>query len=178
MIAVLDHNLLDYPEKTQVEFNALLDAIDKPKSTSEVYENLQDQKSALVHINQESILTAKTIVSPLHWFIISLLGAVLSFLLLTIRDEHIASSIISSILILGVFETLGLIHVIDSNLFLAQKLAFKYPQQIFQTIGLLNYYPETVIKKGWAKNLPAKYRVGIYKNYPASFEKQIKVVGK
>jgi hypothetical protein len=178
VIAVLDFDLLDYPEKTRPEFNRLLDAIDavKHEGQSELFAEMQEQKSTLILINQESYLTAKKIVSPLHWFIIGLLATTLSFLLLTIRDGSLITHIITNILILGVFETLGLIESIDSNLLLAEKLAFTSQQQIFRTLGLLDYYPETAIKNGWVKNPPEKYRIGIYKNYPASREKEIRVI--
>ncbi|HEY4509240.1 MAG TPA: hypothetical protein VJC13_03125 [Candidatus Paceibacterota bacterium] len=62
-------------------------------------------------------------------------------------------------------------------MFLSNQLSFDDPQQVFQGIGRPYYYPESALKKGYAKPKSKTYRIGVYKNYPKSFEKEIKLVG-
>lgn len=180
MIAVLDYDLLNYTENTKKEFNALLDAVDsvkaRRKDSETLLQPLHDVKNDLIKVNTELSLTTKTVVTPLHWCIIIGFALLTSLLILDLRTESWVSIIISGFLVIGVFEVLELLYVIDSNMFLADKIAYQSPQGIFQSIGQLNYYPETAIKNRWVKNIPSKYRIGIYKNYPRSFEKKIRVV--
>src|SRR3989344_819020 len=179
MIAILDYDLLDYPQKTKREFDMFIDAIDSitPSNNPQasIYQNLHDQKANLLAINQESYLTAKKIVGPLHWFVISLLACLVAALLLILRDGTLVSSLVTGVLILGVFEILELIRIIDSNQFLATKIAFESPQEVFRSIGRLNYYPSFAVKNK-TRDLPPRYRLGVYKDYPHSLNKEIKII--
>ena len=82
-------------------------------------------------------------------------------------------SVIVGVILFAIYQVLILLADLDSNKYLARKLGFKTPQYVFRAIGRLPYYPESVL--GWLK--PTRpYRVGVYKNYPKSFEKTIRIV--
>lgn len=180
LISILDYNLLDYPDKTRKELFELIETIDSvnPENDSglQLFPNLHEQKAILITANQEGSLIYKTIMRPLHWFVVILLAVLMSIFIFGLRGASLSSSIITSILLVGIFEVLDLIRSIDTNQFLANILEFQSPQIIFKTIGRLNYYPEIAIKNRWIKLLPEKYRIGIYKNFPASFDKVIKKI--
>ena len=53
---------------------------------------------------------------------------------------------------------------------------FLTPQNVFTGIGRLPYFPQYVLEQNRVKNLPETYRIGIYKNYPQSREKEIRIV--
>jgi len=69
-----------------------------------------------------------------------------------------------------------LVYEIDSNIFLSKQLEYNDPQQVFEGIGRMNYYPKSAIDKGDAKPKTDTYRIGIYKDYPNSLEKEIKII--
>jgi len=77
----------------------------------------------------------------------------------------------------ALYQTLNLLYKIDSNEFLAERLAYEAPQKVFLAIGQTKYYPEHVINEKLKKSLEKEnYRVGIYKKLPETMEKDIKLV--
>ncbi len=180
MIAVLDFELLDYTEKTRKEFNQVLKIADGTEPTNEkglaLIPELHVRMDELLTNDQEIALTAKRIVTPRHWFIIILLAILLATSLLSFRTGSFLISLFVGIMFITIYHIMILIHEIDTNLFLSNQLSFDDPQQVFQGIGRHNYYPEYALKKGYAKPKTEVYRIGIYKNYPNSFEKEIKLV--
>ena len=177
VVAILDFDLLGYAEKTKKEFYEMIDAIDSLKADTNSGESylstLHSEKNKLLQVNGEMILTTKTVVTPLHWFIIIVFAVLTAVLVLELRSENWISIFISGFLVIGILEVLELIYVIDSNKFLADKIAYQAPQVIFQHLGRPNYYPETAIKDGTVKNPPPTYRLGKYLNYPDTLDKKI-----
>ncbi len=180
MIASLDFELLDYTDKTKKEFDQVIKIADGVEPTDEkgfaLISELHSRMDDMLTNDQEIALTAKRIVTPRHWFIIILLAVLLAVSLLSFRNDSLIISIFIGVMFVSVYHIMMLIHEIDSNLFLSNQLSFDDPQQVFSGIGRPNYYPEYAIKKGYAKPKTITYRVGIYKNYPSSREKEIKLV--
>lgn len=180
MIAALDFELLDYTDKTKKEFNQVIKIADETEPTNEkgfaLISELHARMDELLTNNQEIALTAKRIVTPRHWFIIILLAILLATSLLSFRTGSFLISLFVGVMFITIYHIMILIHEIDTNLFLSNQLSFDDPQQVFQGIGRPNYYPEYAIKKGYAKPRSEIYRIGIYKNYPNSFEKEIKLI--
>lgn len=180
MIASLDFELLDHTDKTKKEFNEVMDIANTIEPTNEkglaLYSELHSRMDDMLTNDQEISLTSKRIVSPRHWFIIILLATLLAISLLSFRNDSFLISLFVGIMFVTIFHIMLLIHEIDINLFLSQQLSYKDPQQVFHGIGRQDYYPESAIKKGYAKPGLGPYRIGVYKNYPHSFEKEIKLV--
>jgi ABC-type multidrug transport system fused ATPase/permease subunit len=180
MIAVLDYDLLHYVPKTEKEFGEILDVIHKLKPTGEkamaglayVYE----QEYSLIRARQEKMLAAQTIVGPRHWFILVTFSILIAVLALALRDGTVVSAVITAVLLYSTYQVLKLLYEIDSNEFLAKKVAYKNPQEVFIAIGHLPYYPAYAIERGYVREPKTDYRLGIYKNYPKSMEKVIKTV--
>ena len=166
MIAHLDYPFLGHIEGTTGEFSDLMDI-------SKRIGGLDSHRASLIKINQEALLMSQKSVTKLHWTIIITLALAMALLLLLKRDGTILVSIIVGVILFAIYQVLVLLADLDSNRYLARKLGFKTPQYVFRAIGKLSYYPESVLS--WLK--PARpYRVGIYKNYPKSFNKTIKVI--
>jgi hypothetical protein len=71
---------------------------------------------------------------------------------------------------------LFLLNDVDGNTFAEEKLAFEIYQDVFVRIGKLPYYPEFSVLKGRIKLPKGKIRLGKYKNFPASLEKNISII--
>ncbi len=164
MIASLDHDLLTYAANTTTELKEIMDAVDEvmPKNDRglSLFQNLHNRKNSLHTIVQETRLTAKTIVGFRHWLILILLAVLIGVLLLALRDGAFWTTAFISVLIYCTFQILNLIREIDTNLLLAQKLAFENPQVVFTEIGKEYYYPEYALKMGSVKPQVSRYRVG------------------
>ena len=180
MIASLDYEFLDYTNKTRKEFNQVMKVADTTEATDEkgfaLLSELHARMDDLLTNDQEITLTAKRIVTPRHWFIIILLAILLAVSLLSFRDGGVFMSLFVGIMFVTIYHILILIHEIDTNQFLSKQLSYEDPQQVFQGIGRAYYYPESAIKKGYVKPESDTYRIGVYKNYPKSFEKETKLV--
>jgi len=181
MIASLDYELLDFTSKTRKEFGEILKIADsvEPKDPAgfELFAELHSKMSDLFANNQASTLTAKRVITFEHWVIIILLAILIGISLLGFRDGTVILSAFIGIIYFTIFQILVLIHDLDTNLFLSKQLSYEDPQEVFYGIGRANYYPEYAIKKGYVKPKEEEYRIGVYKNYPESFEKEIKLVG-
>ncbi len=181
MIASLDYELLDYTDKTKKEFNRVLEVANSAEPQGEkglaLFSELHSRMDDLLTNDQEIALTSKRIVTPRHWFIIILLAILLGVSLLSFRTGSVVISLFIGVMFVTIYHIMVLIHEIDTNMFLSKQLSFEDPQQVFYGIGRPNYYPEYALKKGYAKPSSTTYRVGIYKNYPKSFEKkEIKLI--
>jgi len=180
--AALDFELFEYVQKTQDKFNDVLLCIDEvtpqdPKGF-ELFGNLHDNRNSLVRTRQEIAMVAKRIVTPLHWTVLIILAVLLVFLLLGLRDGFWIVSLITGILSLATYLVLVLLYEVDSNIFLEELLAYENSQQIFQAIGTPKYFPEQALLEKRIKAPKEDYRVGIYKDYPNSLEKEIKLIHK
>jgi hypothetical protein len=181
MIAALDYDLLDYAANTVSEFKALTNEIDNicitDKTNHVLIQNLQIAKGDLVSYRMASILATQKIVSQKHWIILIALSTLIAIMLLSLRNGGFLGSLLIGMTIFAIYETLLLLYEIDSNSFLADKIGYDIePQSVFRAIGAISYYPECALKIIDKKKLGSKYRVGVYTNYPASFEKKIRLI--
>jgi len=181
MIAALDYSLLDYFETTSAELDGFLVAIDKVKPVDQradsLLQNLQNLKSNIVAIRQEALVLAKRIVTAQHWFVLISLVSIMTVILLGLRTEDVFGSLLIGVIIIALYQTLNLLYKIDSNEFLADRLAYEAPQKVFLAIGKTKYYPETAIDNKKRKILGKEnYRIGIYKDFSKSMEKKIRLI--
>lgn len=180
--AALDFELTEYVYKTQKEFYDLLSTLDSISPQDEkglvLLENMHNGRDRLVRTRQEITLAARRIITWRHWIILILLAILLVVLLLSIRDGRWFFSLITGILSLATYFILTLLYEVDSNVFLEEQLAYENTQQIFQAIGTMKYIPHRAFQDKRVKEPKEDYRVGIFKDYPKSLEKEIKVIHK
>ncbi len=181
LIAVLDYELLDYAGKTNKELGEVLSSVDAIKSENPeglaALQVLQGLKFNLISTVREMELTAKKIVTPLHWSVLISLSAMLSVLLLGIRDGTTLYSLVTSILLTALVQILFIIQSVDSNDLLAENLGYETIQSEFEAMDKLPYYPEVAVNAiAKFKNSGKAYRVGFYLDAPKSFSKEIRVL--
>ena len=184
MIAILDFDLLGYTSSTMKEFNALSTAISKVQPSSDLgmalMQNLYNARSSLTSIRQESLVSFKKTVSMYHWFILISLAIVIAFILIGLREDLVSSCIIGLSLI-ALYQALNLLYKIDSCTFLAIRLGYENPQEVFLAIGRPKYYPEHAISRKKIKKVLENetiYRVGFYEDFPKTYNKKIRTFNK
>lgn len=180
MIAILDYDLLNYVDKTRKEFHTVMEALDEvtPQDSkgNALLSQLHSQKTRLFEIHQEIALAVQRVVSRNHWLILIFLSLIIAIFLLSLRNGDWVFSLIVGVILFAIYRTLMLLYEIDSNLLLAKELSYENPQQVFEEIGKLPYYPEQAFSDQRAKRPRGAYRVGLYKNYPSSLEKEIRTI--
>lgn len=179
MIASLDYDLLEFASRTEAEFTAVVDHVDRfrpePGISESLFSSMHGEKTKLFELHQEMLLAVQTVVGPRHWFVLITLGVLIGYLVMALRHDDILSGFIAGILMVSCFQVLKLLHDIDTNLFLAKRLAFQNPQQVFRGIGRLPYYPQYAIDRGNVASFPAAYRVGSHR--PGEKTHRIRTVG-
>lgn len=182
VIKTLDYKIGDYADYTQKDYDEIVKNIDKLKidkkslESSSLFSYMHEVKSNLLKVRQNVFQAARKVMYSTHWAILVLLALVIEFLLLSERDGGVFMSIIMGIVTVALYLALVLLYEVDSNIFLEEQLAYGDPQKVFEAIDKLPYYPEMAIKYHIIKNPGPKYRIGIYKNYPKSFEKTVKTI--
>lgn len=179
MIATLDYDLLYFAGATQNELDAIISLVDKitpdPGCSEALMQSIHGVKTELLHTQQGMMTASKIVVGPRHWFILIALAILIGILTLTFREGHLLSTVIVAVLMTALYQVLKLLHEIDTNLFLAQRLAFQNPQPVFTAIGRLPYFPQYAIDRKNVATLPTTYRVG--KHNSGSNKITIYVVG-
>lgn len=184
VINTLDYKLGEYIDYTQKDYDQIIKMVDEIKidqknpESSALFPYMHEVKANLFKVRGNIALSAKRVVHGIHWTILILLSLIIEFLLLSIRNGSFSISAITGIITIILYLTLILLYEIDNNVFLEKQLAFQNPQRLFQAIGELPYYPEIAIKKHLIKKPTGKYRIGIYKDYPKSFDKTIEIIEK
>lgn len=147
---------------------------DEPKS-SVVFENMME---CLVEIeknrNQSSVSTRERLTMG-HWLILLLLAAIIVFCMffldLSFPYGQILTVLLSTILVL----VLLIIRDLQNLRLGGCALSIESGQEVFECIGKLRYYPQSLIKDGTVdipKNVK-KYRMGLHK---AGEKPRIKIV--
>lgn len=179
MIASLDYDLLASAAGTEDDFTAVVDQVDRlrpePGISESLFSTMHGVKIKLFELHQEMLLAVQTVVGPRHWLVLITLAALIGSLALVLRKGDILSGLIAGILMASCYQVLKLLYDIDTNLFLAKRLAFQNPQQVFRGIGRLHYYPQYAIDRGNVAIFPPAYRVGIHP--PGSKTHRIRIVG-
>lgn len=164
VISTFDFNLENYIEKTNQEFQQVVNSIDeiglKDKMDSIIMQYLHQKKTDLFTIRQEISLVSKRIMTTKHWIVVILLSVITGTLSLMLRDGSIFANIIISFLIISIYFVLLLVHEIDSNSFLEHILAFENSQRVFLSIGKMRYYPKYAIQNKIIKSPKESYRTG------------------
>lgn len=176
----LHFEFTEYVKKTQKEFGELITSINEvipgDDKGLELYSSLHARKDDLVRIRQNVTLAADKIVTWQHWLLLTLLSALLVTLLLSLRDGTWFASLLISLISLAVYIVLYILYQVDNNIFLEEYLAYQNTQEVFRVLNLLPYYPADAIEQHRLQISAQDYRVGSFRNYPQSTERDIRVI--
>lgn len=167
LIATLDFDVLDFSGKVDAEFSEILKNVDAIRPHDDIgmgiLQHLHYGKINLISNDEEIEISAKSIVNPLHWFILTILAGLIIILLMSLSDGGLAYATMAAALNFTIFQVLFLLYKLDQNIFLARKLAFNFPQRVFSAIGCMPYFPEYATKFSHVtlpKDQP--YRIGSF----------------
>ncbi len=185
LMKAFDFQFSEYTDFTITEFDPIIESIDaiQPVSPTPVQEAvlpyLHELKSGLFKTRQIITLTAPRIVLGSHWFILGTLAAANVVLLFGLRNGSLILNVVLGLTSIAMYLVLVILYEIDGDLFQEENMAYLNSQKVFRAIGRLSYFPADAIKQGRVqkKHLPSRYRIGIYKNFPKSLEKEVKIVG-
>lgn len=177
-IAALNYKIKDYVKRTEIEFGKLAEMVDSIEPVDErgtsLYPTLQEEINQAMETRQETALASQVIVSPDHWVVLILLALVLNILILSLRTGDLIANVLLAILMTAAYLLLLLLHEVDTNRFLEEKISYGGTQRVFDALGTLKYYPEEAIKKKLVSMPKESYRIGVI---TSSQEREIKVLG-
>lgn len=178
MIVVLDHDLLGFAPHVRHELRAIVSEVNAlaPNSAIDLFSTLHEAKNSLWSTNQEMSIASRKVLAAPHWVVLGLLAGCIDILLLSLRDGSLASTLFLALLITVSYLVLKLLNDVDTNRLLARQLSFDTPQEVFLAIGKTAYFPEYAIGNPYVILPKTTYRVGMYKNFPRSFDKIIRTV--
>lgn len=177
LIALFDFEFTDYVDKTSSEFDKLIAVCSHIEfGDSQLEASFYDFEQRLMGTTQEISLTARRLMEKSHWITLVLLAIANIFLLYSVRNDNWISAVLTVLLSSATVIVLFLLYAIDNNTFAEEKLAFAVFQQVFREIGQLPYYLENDVKQGRIILPKGKCRLGVYKNYPISYRKDIKII--
>lgn len=181
-----DFQFSTYTEWTIQEFDPIIVSVDEiqPSSVTPAQEAvlplLHEAKVNLFKTRQSIALTAPRIVNLTHWFVLGTLAVANIVLLFGVRTGSPLLNVILGLTSGAIYMVLVILYEIDGDIFQDENLSYLNSQKVFRAIDRLEYFPEEAIRGGKIekKNLPNRYRVGTYKDFPRSQEKEIRIVEK
>lgn len=181
-IATLGFTLTEYTDKTRVEFDDIIKTVDEIDAENAAGANLvaldhlYATKIGLLKNKASIVLVALRLAKGLHWLVLSLLAGVLVLLLFSLRADTYLLNLVIGVLSSTVYFILLLFYEIDGNIFLEEQVACRDIQIIFKGVGKLPFYPSFALKWLKREDLPVRYRVGHYLDYPHSAAVKIKII--
>ncbi len=183
IIATLDFPIGEYVDKTDIEFGKLIEVIDSiepdddQKRRTACLGTMHSVKGSLYNFRQQVALCSLRVINPMHWTILVLLEISIITLLISLRSGSLLVTILVCILAVASHLVLVLLSEIDSNYFLERQLGFRDTHKLFVALGLVPYYPPTAFSLDYRVKKPTgQYRYGIYKDFPQSLEKDIRII--
>lgn len=170
LIATIDYPLADHAQKTEGEFNDVIEAIDSIKikkgssQDSVIFQNLHNAKADLIKKRQIIVQIAPRIITFAHWFIIYVLTSLIVLMMFSLRDGNVVSNIFFSFIFICFYFLLVILYQIDSDEFLESQLGYEDVQLVFKSIGKTRYYTQASLISGVAKRPKENYRIGIQNN--------------
>lgn len=181
IIARFDWELENYVEKTDKEFFAIFDVLKKVRP-----ENKEEEDALYFIVNNLALLPAarseiaivgKSTLNRLYWGLLYALAFVVIVGLYGSIGAEISSKVTTVLLASTVILVLIVLDEIDKNKLNEHDVAFAGYNEVLKSIGKTKYYLDIDVKAGRVR-LPEGevYRLATYKNFPYSFEKEIKLV--
>ena len=143
-----------------------------------IFDHVTNAKVELLRSRQVISQVVPKIMNREHWFVLLSLNISLLFLLFSLRDGHLLVNAITGFIATCSYFLFFILYELDGDKYLEKQLAYKDVQQVFKMIGKPKYYPEFGFKSGLIQEPKESYRLGIYKNYPTSLEKEIRLIEK
>lgn len=183
IIARFDWELENYVENTEKEFSNIFDALESKQVEAKDTRETQalyfafNSELLITQIRKEIAIVTKSTLTRFYWLLLYLLGAIVVISLFISADKNLIGLVSTVLLSIAVAVALLVLDEVDKNKLNENDFAFSPYNTVLEAIGKLPYFLEVDFK---AKRIftpdNKNYRLGIYKNFPYSFEKEIKIV--
>jgi hypothetical protein len=115
--------------------------------------------------------------SNLEWTVLAIMSATMLFALLMINTGSITSILLISAAAISTVILLILLHALDTLQWKEATHIFEPYQRTFERMGLLRYYPDSLLQEKRVMLPTGSYRVGIFPHpYPDLRDKRIEVM--
>ncbi len=181
LMVTLDYKIWDY-EKTGKSFDKLVDVASSARTDNvkkqslygyflEVVNNLGIARKASIGLIEDKL-------SIFEWFVFILFSGIIVLSLITLNLGTPLTISLVGALILSIILLLVLLYRLNNLSWKEEMRIFEPYEKAFESLGLLRYYPEVLIRKGRVnKYKNHRCRVGIFPNpYPDLRGKKIKII--
>jgi len=163
MIAQLEAGTLNHILRTEKEvdnLSAALDALQVSEGGKELYDHVLTMREKIMSARQEILLAAKENLSSGHWITLIVLGVLVVFTVLAIRDGGAFMNMVAGAMMVGMYSILVLLRDMDNNRLLELKLGFDNPREFFHALDLPPYYPRLTPAHYLVPDDSGTYRIG------------------
>jgi len=181
LMATMDYTIWDY-SKTEKHFKDLVKTVIslelKSKAHVEAYNSFAGIIKDLWTSRKQTISLIEDRLSKIEWLVFFVLSGIIVFSLLLIGTTALQGIIIVILTTFTIILLLTLLYRLDNLTWKEEARIFEPYQQTFESVGLMRYYHEDLIKQGRVKKHKGKfYRIGVFpRPYPDLTGKKIKVV--
>ena len=163
MIAQLNSHTLNHILQTDPQIDTLDAAINRLKvgpEDSETYDHLLHMREKILSARQEILFAAKKNLTLGHWITLIMLGTLVAFTVIAIRDGSVFMNAVASAMMVGMQAILILLRDMDNNRLLEMKLGYDNPREVFHALGKSPYYPYFSPLKARVPGRDGTYRLG------------------
>lgn len=180
LIATLDYDIWDY-YKTEPHFqdifNKILRAPLNTKKQASFFSSLIFMGNTLGKARRQTIGLIEDRLSKSEWVMFLSLSSVLIATMILINTGSIVSLLIILILSFTVIILLRFLYSLDSLRWKENIRIFEPYEKTFEAIGLIRYYPESLIMEKRINKFVKPYRIAHYPHpYPNFKDKKIKII--
>jgi len=183
IIARFDWELENYIDNTGKEFYKIFDVLKEKNSAPEDIKEedalyfVFNSLATLPGIRNEIAIVGKSTLNTVYWGLLNTLGLTVIIGIFGSVGGDFIQKLSVALLSSCVAIVLLLLNDIDKNKLNEFDVAFQRYNQALLAIGKLPYYLEVDIShKRLQAPIKGKYQLGVYTNFPYSFEKEIYIV--
>jgi len=164
LIKRFDYEVHNYDEPTTAEFFAIFNVLKgaNPKSAGETaaLQYIAEGEYYVSQARRETTIVGARIVTPVSWFVLSVLSLVIIVCLFVMQTSSLTSHLITALLSASAISALFILDDVDGNRFGEDQFAINTYQDVFHAMGELAYYPRRYIEMGRYEPQEKEYRVG------------------
>ncbi|MBI4163648.1 MAG: hypothetical protein HY512_02190 [Candidatus Aenigmarchaeota archaeon] len=181
LVATMDYTIWDY-SKTEKQFKDLVKTVIslelKSKAHVEAYNSFAGIIKDLWTSRKQTISLIEDRLSKTEWLVFFVLSGIMVFSLLLIGTTILQGIVIVILTTFTIILLLILLYRLDNLTWKEEARIFEPYQQTFESVGLMRYYPESLIhERRIKKNRGKTYRLGIFPSpYPDMNGKKVKIV--
>ncbi len=170
--------IINYAKSTEAEFEAIkkfIRELPMKKNLLFVYGKTREIIDEIISTRQQLIVLSTKMLSLFSWTILFVLAGLFIFSLYGLRTGELFFDVVTVAISSSTVLILLLIRDLDLHIWNERTFSYDIFENVLKSIGQLPYYPAESIKKGRIRPYEKEYRVGIYINFPKSFERRIEI---